>query len=126
MRPYVLCFCRPRHCKVCGNKRGRDSFFKDDFFQDGKDSLNDAKQLFAQGEKMFKNGQFQKGQQLFQQAEQQLRQARQQTPIQPFKSSSTDFKAPKIQFGDTSLPWKSSTLALFGVGAVATLVAGRI
>lgn len=111
---------------MCSNKRGSDSFFKDDFFQDGKDSLNDAKQLFAQGEKMFKNGQFQKGQQLFQQAEQQLRQAKTQTPMQPFKSSSMDFKVPKIEFGDTAPSWKTSTLALFGVGAVATLVAGRL
>ena len=52
---------------VRGSKRGRDSFFKDDFFQSGKDSFEDAKDLFAQGEKLFKKGDFQQGQRLFQQ-----------------------------------------------------------
>ena len=70
-----VCRCRQK-IKVCSSKRGRDSFFKDDFFQSGKDSFNDAKDLFAEGEKLFKKGDFQQGQRLFQQAEQQLRQAK--------------------------------------------------
>ena len=112
--------------RVCSNKRGRDSFFEDDFFQEGKDSLNDAKQLFAQGEKLLQKGQFQQGQRLFKQAEQQLRQAKQQTPMQPFKSSNLDFHIPKINMGGADPSWKTSTLAILGVGAVATLVAGGL
>ena len=110
---------------VRGSKRGRDSFFKDDFFQSGKDSFQDAKDLFAQGEKLFKKGDFQQGQRLFQQAEQQLRQARQQVPMQPFKSGNMDFRIPKIQIGQSNPSWKTSSLALLGIGAVATLVAGQ-
>lgn len=112
--------------RVCSNKRGRDSFFKDDFFQDGKDSLNDAKKLFAQGEKLFQKGQFQQGQRLFKQAEQQLRQAQQQSPMQPFQSSNMDFQIPKINMGGADPSWKTSTLAILGVGAVATFVAGEL
>lgn len=112
--------------RVCSGKRGRDSFFKDDFFQEGKDSLNDAKQLFAQGERMFQQGQFQQGQRLFKQAEQQLRQAKQQTPMQPFKSNNMDFQIPKIKMGGADPSWKTSSLAILGVGAVATLVAGEL
>lgn len=126
------CLCRLRQSmRVCSNKRGKDSFFKDDFFQDGKDSLNDAKKLFAQGEKLLQKGQFQQGQRLFKQAEQQLRQAKQQTPMQPFQSSNMDFsnmdfKIPKINMGGADPSWKTSTLAMLGVGAVATFVAGEL
>ena len=87
--------------------------------------MNDAKKLFAQGEKLFKTGQFQQGQRLFQQAEEELRQARQQMPMQPFKSSA-NFKVPKIEFGDKNPSWKTSTLALVGIGALASLVAGKL
>lgn len=119
--------CRPRqNVRVCSGKRGRDSFFKDDFFQEGKDSLNDAKQLFAQGEKMFQRGQFQQGQRLFKQAEQQLRQAKQQMPMQPFKTSNMDFQIPKIKMGGADPSWKTSSLAILAVGAIATLVAGEL
>lgn len=111
---------------MCSSKRGSESFFKDDFFKDGRDSLNEAKRLFAQSEKMFQKGQFQQGQRLIKQAEQQLRQAGQKTPIQPFKSSNMDFRVPKIDFGGTDPSWKASTLAVLGVGAIATLVAGPI
>lgn len=122
-----FCLCRPRQSvRTCSNKRGRDSFFKDDFFQDGKDSLKDAKQLFAQGEKLFQKGQFQQGQRLFKQAEQQLRQAQQQSPMQPFQSSNMDFQIPKINMGGADPSWKTSTLAILGVGAVATFVAGEL
>ncbi len=118
--------CRPRRqSKACSSKRGRDSFFKDDFFQDGKDSFNDAKQLYAEGEKLFRNGEFQQGQRLFQQAEKQLRQAKQQLPMQPFKTGNMDFKIPKIDVGDSKTSWKTSSLALLGIGAVAALVAGE-
>ncbi len=120
-----MCRCRQK-IKVCSSKRGRDSFFKDDFFQSGKDSFNDAKHLFAEGEKLFKKGDFQQGQRLFQQAEQQLRQAKQQMPMQPFKSGNMDFRIPKIEIGGSQPSWKTSSLALFGVGAVATLVAGEV
>ena len=113
---------------VCSSKRGRDSFFKDDFFQSGKDSFNDAKDLFAEGEKLFKKGDFQQGQRLFKQAEQQLRQAKGQMPIpmQPFKSGNMDFRVPKLELGDSKPSWKTSSLALLGIGAVATLVAGQL
>lgn len=118
---------RPRQkLRVCSSKRGSESFFKDDFFKDGRDSLNEAKRLFAQSEKMFQKGQFQQGQRLIKQAEQQLRQAGQKTPIQPFKSSNMDFRVPKIDFGGTDPSWKASTLAVLGVGAIATLVAGKL
>lgn len=117
--------CRQK-IKVCSSKRGSGSFFKDDFFQSGKDSFNDAKDLFAEGEKLFKKGDFQQGQRLFQQAEQQLRQAKQQMPMQPFKSGNMDFRIPKIEVGGSQPSWKTSSLALFGIGAVATLVAGPI
>jgi len=120
-----VCRCRQK-IKVCSSKRGRDSFFKDDFFQSGKDSFNDAKDLFAEGEKLFKKGDFQQGQRLFQQAEQQLRQAKQQMPMQPFKSGNMDFRIPKIEVGGSQPSWKTSSLALFGIGAVATLVAGEV
>lgn len=110
---------------VRGSKRGRDSFFKDDFFQSGKDRFEDAKDLFAQGEKLFRKGDFQQGQRLFQQAEQQLRQAKLQVPMQPFKSGNMDFRIPKIQVGESNPSWKTSSLALLGIGAVATLVAGQ-
>lgn len=121
----------PRHkqkFQVCSSKRDRDSFFKDDFFQSGKDSFNDAKDLFAEGEKLFKKGDFQQGQRLFKQAEQQLRQAKGQMPIpmQPFKSGNMDFSVPKLELGDSKPSWKTSSLALLGIGAVATLVAGPI
>ncbi|DBA89934.1 TPA: hypothetical protein ACH3X2_004423 [Trebouxia sp. C0005] len=112
--------------KACSSKRGRDPFFNDDFFQSGKDNVNAAKDLFAEGEKLFKKGDFQQGQRLFQQAEQQLRQAKQQMPMQPFKSGNMDFRIPKIEVGGSQPSWKTSSLALFGVGAVATLVAGPI
>ena len=137
-----LCLCRSRqNLRVCSSKRGKDSFFNDDFLQEGKDflqegkdSLNDAKQLFAQGEKLFQKGQFQQGQKLFKQAEQQLRQAKQQTPMQPFKSSNMDpfkssnmdFQIPKIDLGGADPSWKASTLAVVGIGAVATLIAGEL
>lgn len=111
---------------MCSSKRGSESFFKDDFFQDGRDSLNEAKRLFAQSEKLFQKGQFQQGQRLIKQAEQQLRQAGQQTPIQPFKSSNMDFRVPKIDLGGADPSWKASTLAMLGVGAIATLVAGKL
>ena len=120
-----VCRCRQK-IKVCSSKRGSGSFFKDDFFQSGKDSFNDAKDLFAEGEKLFKKGDFQQGQRLFQQAEQQLRQAKQQMPMQPFKSGNMDFRIPKIEVGGSQPSWKTSSLALFGIGAVATLVAGEV
>ena len=119
---------------VCGSRQDKDPFFRDDFLQDGKDGLADAKRLFAQGEKLFRKGQFTQGEQQFKKAERELQQAKQRftstfsnDPFssKSFSTSNVNYKVPKLDFGDAKASWKQGTLALLGLGAVSSLVAGR-